>query len=326
MFGQRASPRNKGKVMSDRLFLRAATSDDDPHILELFKSSFGREFSEDWWRWFSHECPTGLTRTYVIEDREAGKFAASYSLLPIKLRLNKAEIKASLATNANTHPDYQRRGLFVRIGQFVLAHERDFDTRVTLGMPNPKAYPGHMKVGWDVLCKLPFLVKRNSIVRSHRCRQVESFDKRFDDFYVKIAERFSFILIKDHNFMNWRVVSRPDQKYTKFLYEEGSRIMGYIVLKHFDEKGYRKSHILDIQADTDEALNELIAAAESFSSDRDELNMWTNLRNPYHQAFLDHGFCQRESQDLVIIHFNYGEKESIEQGNWWFCLADNDVY
>lgn len=314
------------KGVLDSFAFRPATSVDDPRVLELLKSSFGRELSSDWWRWFSYDCPTGLNRTYLIEDCETKRLAASYSLLPIRIRLNKKEIKASLATNACTHPDYQGRGLFVCLGQFALAREREFDTRITLGVPNPNAYPGHMKVGWDVMCKLPFLVKHNCTIRSHRCCQVEKFDKRFDDFFAKIAEDFSFIVLKDHRFMNWRV-SRPDQKYVKFVYEEESRMRGYVILKQFDEKGYRKSHILDIQAETRDALHELMAAAESFANGRDELNMWTNLNSPYHQIFLDYGFHPRESHDHpLIIHFNYGEKEPIKEGSWWICLADNDVY
>lgn len=312
--------------MTDDLIFRMATPDDDQRILELFESSFGRELPADWWKWFSYQCPTGLNRTSVIEDPDAGGLVGSYSLLPIRLCFNRREMKASLCTNVNTHPDYQGQGLFTRVGRYALGREHEFDTSVSLGMPNQKAYPGHMKVGWDVICKLPFLVKYDCQPRQHQCRQVEALDERFDDFFTRIAERFTFIVLKDHQFINWRVVDRPDKQYVKFVYEEGSILKGYVVLKHFDGQGYRKSHILDIQAETDDALHELIAASESFAQGRDELNMWTNPHNPYHRSFLEQGFVDRESQDLLIIHFNYGEKESLEEGAWWFCLADNDVY
>ncbi len=119
-----------------------ATKDDDPLILELFRVSFGREMRADWWDWFSHQCPTGTNRTSVIEDPELGRLAGSYSLLPIRLWLNGLEIQASLATNANTHPDYRRMGLFTKIGQYALSQEREFGTPVSLGMPNQNAVPG----------------------------------------------------------------------------------------------------------------------------------------------------------------------------------------
>jgi hypothetical protein len=183
-----------------------------------------------------------------------------------------------------------------------------------------------MKVGWDIMCKLPFLVKHNCKQQDHRCQQIDQFDERFDVFHRHISERFSFITLKDHHFMNWRLIQRPDQYYTCFVYEEQSNIKGYVVLKHFDDNDYQKSHILDLHAEDDEAIQELIAAAETFASGRDELNMWTNPKNPYHQNFLAQGFHEIEGQDLLIIHFNYGEKEEVADGFWWFCLGDNDVY
>lgn len=312
--------------MSDSLVFRMAAPMDDGQILELFKASFGRELAASWWRWFSYQCPTGANRTSVIVDTATGKFAGSYSLLPIRLLFNGREVKASLCTNVNTHPEYQGRGLFTRIGSYALEHECEFDTAISLGMPNQKAYPGHVKVGWDVMSKLPFLVRQGCQARRHRCREVQTFDQRFDAFFAKIAERFSFLVLKDHKFMNWRVAERPDREYVSLVFEEGSELKGYVVLKHFDDGAYRKSHILDIQAETDEALHELILAAETFAQSRDELNMWTNPHNPYQQGFLEQGFYEREGQDLLIIHFNCGEKEYLDETAWWFCLADNDVY
>ncbi len=132
--------------------------------------------------------------------------------------------------------------------------------------------------------------------------------------------------MKDHRFLNWRVVDRPDQSYAKIVCEDNGELRGYAVLKQFDENGYRKSHILDIQAESQDALLQLISAAESFSHGRDELNMWTNPHNPYQETFLEEGFVERESPDKLIFHTNYGDKESLKRGAWWFCLADNDVY
>jgi hypothetical protein len=313
-------------ITSSQLHYRLATPEDDPRILDLFKSSFQKDVSSDVWRWFNERCPTGHNRTYVIEDIKTGIFPASYSLLPIRLRLNGKEIKASLCTNVNTHPDYRGQGLFTQIGLFALCEEPKFDTSVSIGMPNKNAYPGHMKVGWEIAFPLPFLVKHDCKVQTHRCKEVEQFDARLDTFIENIAPNFSFMVLKNHRFLNWRVVERPDKQYARYIYEDGDAIRGYTVLKHFDGDNCRKSHILDIHADSDKVLDNLISAAESLAAGRNELNLWTNPHNPYHKAFLNRGFYERSSDDMVIIHFNSGEKLPIGDGSWWFCLADNDVY
>lgn len=311
--------------MQDFIF-RSATRDDDARLLDLFRASFDRDIAPEVWNWLSYSSPTGLNRTTIVEDSTNGELVCSYSLLPIKIRFNGKSIRASLCTNVNTRPDYQGRGLFTRVGEHALAQENNFDTSISIGMPNPKALPGHKKVGWDVLFELPFLIKYDCRKREHRCREISQFDHRFDEFFAGIAEGYSFIVLKDYRFMNWRVVERPDKKYTLFIYEDGSKIRGYIVLKHFDDHGYLKSHILDIQADGVDVLSDLIAAAENFAAGRDELNLWTNSRNPYKQSFLASGFSVKESKDLLIAHFNFGDKEPLQENSWWFCLADNDVY
>jgi len=312
--------------MATSLQFRLATRKDDPRILELFRSSLGKEVPKEVWNWFGHLCPTGDNRTYVCEDIETGKLAASYSLLPIRLCMNGNEIPASLCTNVNTRPEYRGRGLFTQIGEYALCEERDFEAQISIGVPNKNAYPGHMKVGWEELFPLPFLVKRECKVQEHRCRKVERFDHRFDEFYARIAQNFSFIVLKDHRFFNWRVVSRPDQEYTKYVYEEDGDLRGYCVLKHFEVKKYRKAHILDIHADCDDVMHDLLCAAESFACDCEELNCWTTPRNPYRSVFLTRCFYERDSDDKVIMHCNFGEKPRLDDGNWWFCLADNDVY
>ncbi len=312
--------------LPEGLRFRRAALRDDPRILDLFRASFAREISPSVWDWLNSKCPTGRNRTSLVEDVKSGQLVASYSLLPIRLRFNGQETKASLCTNVNTHPDYQGRGLFTKLGRYALAGEAQQTTRVSLGMPNRKAYPGHMAVGWQVMCPLPFLVKHHCSSRHHSCREVESFDSRMDQFHARLSERFSFIILKDHAFMNWRVAERPGRQYTRFVCEEGQELRGYVVLKQFEEQGYRKAHILDIHADSSEILRELLAAAESLAQGQDELNLWTNPHNPYANEFLACGFSERESQDLLIIHFNYGTNEAVQDGPWWFCLADNDVY
>lgn len=312
--------------MTDDLIVRLASEADDAAILDLFGDGFGRSWTPEWWRWFSYECPTGRNRTYVAEDLARHRMAATYSLLPIRLRFNSTEISASLATNATTHPDYRGRGLFVRMGEHVLSNELQWQTPLTLGMPNPNAVPGHVKVGWEKICDLPFLVKRDCRQVAHRCHQVERFDASLDRLVDRIQDRFNLLVLKDHRFLNWRIADRPGGRYACYVFPASTELRGYVVLKHFDDGDYRKSHILDLQAEDDETLSELLKAAESFAAGRDELNLWTNVGDPYQSAITQRGFYLRESTDQLILHQNYGIRELLREGGWWFCLADNDVY
>jgi len=312
--------------MEDNLVLRPAREEDDPALLDLFAAGFGRTWTPGWWKWISRDCPTGRNRAYVAEDPQRKCLASTYSLLPIRVRYNSVEIAASLAIHATTDPAYRGRGLFVRMGNYVLANERAFSTPITLGMPNPTAVPGHVKVGWDQICDLPFLVKHGCRDIAHRCRRVERFDAALDRLVDRIQERFNLLVLKRHRFLNWRAVDRPDKQYSCYVFSDNQDVRGYVVLKHFDEGTYRKSHIVDLHATDDDALAELLNAAESFAAGRDELNLWTNRCDPYQAAILGHGFSVRDSHDLLILHQNYGTREPLREGGWSFSLADNDVY
>jgi len=309
-----------------KLICRDALPEDDSAILSLFRESFSRNLSQLWWDWFSYKCPTGMNHTYLVEDTTSKKIVSSYSLLPIQLIFNGRKHPASICTNVNTHPQYQGQGLFTRMGHYSLKRDNERGIPISLGMPNQKAYPGHKKVGWKIMCQLPFLVRHNCKTREHRCKKIETFDRRFDAFYQKVAARFSFIIDKDHKFMNWRTAERPDKEYSLYILESGNELAGYVVLKNFTDGTVNKSHILDIHALDAEGFNQLLAASESFAVGRDELNVWSNPHNPYEAYFLDSHFTVREGQDMLIIHFNDNEERALENGPWWFCLADNDVY
>lgn len=311
--------------MSDYQF-RAATPADDPALLALYEAAFGKGFSPEWWAWY-FACPTGRDRVAVAELD--GQLAGAYGLLPYRLWLNGREVAASLCQNVCTHPDHQGRGLFVRLGHHALDAEGARGVSVCLGMPNSKALPGHLKVGWDEAAPLPFLVKEHDAIRPrrNRCVEVDAFDPRVDALMERIRERFAFLVLKDHAFLNWRFRARPGQQYAIHQVEDGDLVRGYVVLKRFDDGDRRKAHILDLHAEDEGALAELLAAAEEHACLSHELNGWTNPLDPYREQMLAAGFVERASADRLIVYWNAGAApEPFDGGAVWFCLSDNDVY
>jgi predicted acetyltransferase len=313
--------------VTDRDFIfRYATEADESRLLDIFERSFGRRLSRQWWRWFNYTCPTGLNRTAVVVDPLANRIAASYSLLPVRLKINSQVRMASLATNAATDPDYRGRGLFTDLGRWILAREPEWGCDVSIGVPNLKARPGHMKVGWSTQCALPFLAAAPAKHPAHECRRVRVFDESFNALFERVAENYSFIVMKDHKFLNWRIFERPDKEYTAYFFERGSSPSGYVVLKTFEAGGSRRAHIIDMHALDEEALDHLIAAAMDYAVGHEDLTLWTNPRDPYREKLIARGFEERDGRDILIVHANRPTTELAPPGSWNFCLADNDVY
>lgn len=308
--------------------IRLATAEDFDDLVGLMRACVGeREFlSKEWYEWFNLGCPAGFNRNYIALDKATGKLAACYGLLPIRIKINDEVLDGSLATNAMTHPEYQGKGLFVQMGKHCLAREHVFRSRITLGVPNQKAYRGHMKVGWRVLSDLAFVAKSSFRTEQCKSKQVPAFDARVGRVIHEIAGQANFIVMKDHRFLNWRYRQRPDKNYMLFIFENKGDVEGYMVVEYFDDNGYKKTHILDILACREEAFNDLILAAERCAIGRDELNCWQTRNSIYERLFANNGFSDTGDRNVLIFHSNYGQEKQPEPSSWWFPLGDNDVY
>ena len=303
--------------------LRRAGESDDAALLELYSQSFGKSFSPTWWEWYRHN-PVGPNRTYVVEGRDG--LAAAYSVLPLWLKLGQETIKASLANNACTSPAYQGKGLFVRLGEYALEDDGKAGAVVSLGMPNLKALPGHLKVGWQVECSLPFLVLHHPQAQPNECSPVDRFEAEVDTLLRETQHASTFAVLKSHLWLNWRLVDHPERFYHRFVLRQKQRLVGLVVVKHFDRAGVRMSHIVDLQVVDEAALEQLLRAAMSCADGRDELNLWTNDKDPYRASIMSLGFEERASDDRLIIHSNRGSAVKVSEGPLCFSLSDNDVY
>jgi len=193
-------------------------------------------------------------------------------------------------------------------------------------MPNAKALPGHLKAGWRILTGLPRLVKHKPTAHASGCHSVNRFGPEMDDFLARVFERYTFAVIKNHRWLNWRYVDRPDRYYRLFVFERAGEVAGYAVVKHYDSGGVRKSHLVDMHAEDASALVHLIHAAEDCASGRDYLDLWTNDRDPWRAALLEAGYVEEPTTDCVIVHTNYGDEVMVPEGSVSFQYGDNDVH
>ena len=80
-------------------------------------------------------------------------------------------VHAVRAVDTATHPDYQGRGIFTRLTLHALdelRHEIDF----VFNTPNDQSRPGYLKMGWQVVGRLPTAVRPTGLARDppHRDR------------------------------------------------------------------------------------------------------------------------------------------------------------
>lgn len=295
-----------------------AAAEPDQDALDRFQwTCFDRPLDRARWRWLA-ACPDGPLRLSLAVDA-AAEVIATYGLLPLRLWRGGTLAPAALAIQAAVHPAARRQGLFVALGRYALLRS---EAPVALGKPNQSALPGHRQVGFRELCPLPVLSRRLARPAAHTCREVDGFDERLDALMARLAPRYSFLVWKDARWWRWRLAA-PGRRYRCLVAEGGGRLRGFAVLKDYQGPRGAVTHLLDLQAEDEAALADLVQAAAGIAVG--ELNLWSNPQDPRREWLTALGFEPRPGRDCLIGRV---PEASIELGplGACFCYADNDVH
>lgn len=314
--------------MSQSLTFRMLTIQDTPQVVKLLNATFRVLITAQEWEWFVFGNPDGPSRVYLALD-EQQTIVGTCGFSPILLRINGELIKASFGHHLALKPGYRDGTSFIRLSRYYLAGEAAEGVKLTIGPPNRNAYKPHkVLMNWTDFGYLDCLYKLSPEPRKHNCQVIDSFAGEFDTFYAFIEERFNFIFHKTAQRMNWRFRDKPGKPYTTYVYYDGGKLCGYIVLKRWQESdGYREAHIMDMQALTDSALDELLVAAESYAADCDQLDLWYVIGYPYRAKLEERGFVFRESERRPIIVRTFdGSSPSFPVGPASFMYGDGDQY
>ena len=280
--------------------------------------------SRQWHEWYNLSCPMGQKRNYIIRDE--GRLIANLGALPLKVKIGSSVVEGGLLTSGMVHPKYRGRNLFVALENYLIEQEREIGTKILVGIPNPKIFRSHLKAGMDVLCNLDFIGKYKFQTIGQCAEPIEGFSQSFDPMLERLGQELALGFIKDHNYLNWRYFERPDRSYKVFAVfgEEGPR--GFVVISQFDDGIYKKTHIVDIVAEDDNAFAQLVKSAEMVAMDSHELNTWQIKNSVYQDRFARLGFVSTLNKSLLISKLLVDSIRYPTGGKWWMVLGDNDVY
>ena len=126
--------------------------------------------------------------------------------------------------------------------------------------------------------------------------------------------------------MNWRFCERPGAPYTIYSVSDGSELAGYVVLKKWrDPDGMQKAHILDIHGVNAHALQELIAAAETYAVGCNEVNAWAVENYVYRECFETAGFSSTGNATQPVIAKTFdGTQWAFPKGRCSLSYGDGD--
>ena len=152
------------------LEVRRATEADLPAALDLAQRSLGwspDDPNEAFFRWKHLENPAGASPMWVaLDDGEVVGFRVFLRWRFI--RPGAPPAVAVRAVDTATHPDHQGRGIFRRLTLGAVDELRAEGVDFVFNTPNSQSRPGYLKMGWQVVGRVPIAVRPSSLVSLHR--------------------------------------------------------------------------------------------------------------------------------------------------------------
>ena len=148
------------------LQLRRAAPGDRDEIIELCRASLGWKAgdpNEGFFAWKHDENPFGASPSWVAVSPAGDLVGLRVFLRWRFVDTARRAIQAVRAVDTATHPAWQGKGIFTRLTTGALPDLLDDDIDVVFNTPNEKSRPGYLKMGWQVVGRVPVAMRPGSV-------------------------------------------------------------------------------------------------------------------------------------------------------------------
>jgi len=338
-------------------------------------SEGGRVPSRKDWEWCYLNGPY-KTKIFVAEDKDTGSIVALRPIVFKEMRVGDKYIKASHFMGVMTHPDFRRRGLFTLLMKRAMKEVMEQDVSICYTFPNENSFPAYKKVtdwvhlasmDWFVrivniqkileaklakgliryLCKMGFTIanrifslglqKTKLSLKDFSVERITHFDESFNKLCDKALEGQMVILKKDHTYLNWRYIERPDIKYVCYAIKSKDSPLGIIVVRTRNMFGLNLGLIVELIAysHNEEVIHTLIniGTQELLSKGVDAILCLLLGKHPFSKGLLKNGFFHlpkwvlpRDFPFLIRVNEPALNRKIIYNPSQWFVtFGDNDA-
>lgn len=176
-------------------------------------------------------------------------------------------IRGVRAVDTCTHPDHQRKGIFSYLTRLALQDLASEKVDLVFNTPNKKSLPGYLKLGWELFCEVPIMIRAVPVGRrvtgSHDRQSLEDVLRMFsvaDVEHLLAATRVDsgFQIDKSLRYLQWRYSGHPTVKYYYSFLSEANELRALAVWCETSRFGLRELALCELFSQAPPAASELI--------------------------------------------------------------------
>lgn len=317
--------------------LRPYQPGDEAGILALDAELFPDPYQHrtpDNWRWkYRGANPAGEAVIWVMEHD--GAIVAHFAVIPVRVKYFDHELTASHSIASMVAVKYQNKGLIKFVSDRVLEETGRRGWAFTWGFPNKLAHAYHLKLlKYCDLTELRFLEKvKDTLAVTVPCpagctvMPIEVFDAKVDELWQQASLAFPIAVARRQKFLNWRYLSRPDQKYEAYGAFRDGRLDGYIIVKLFQAETELRGHLVDmlVRPGGQDVFKLLVRQAECRcrAAGVARLNTFMLGATDYRAALRELGYLPAAAKPL-ICRINVPQYAAAgDAANWYFAMGDS---
>ncbi|OGO23644.1 MAG: hypothetical protein A2144_01425 [Chloroflexi bacterium RBG_16_50_9] len=316
--------------------------------------------------WIAGHNPAADGETCYLVIEADNKIVAYEGRMPVDLMINGEKERGYFFHDTLVHPEYRKKGMGLTfVNSLKGAWEDATDTfalalwmnQFTHEMLKRRGYyetQAHYFVKPMNLTPVLVKVTRNKLVgrvmasavhglmglydffiagRRHpdiKVSPIERFDRRFDEFAGIISKKFTLIVLRHTQYLNWKYTDKPSAGYTVFSAERNGVLTGYIVLLPRKIEDIRAGVIVDILAapDDTQTIASLCQAAINYFK-KEDVNFIVCVLTDRRfirvfKKFLF--FKRRKSAPVFIANIHKHSKQELikDIDNWFLTFGDSD--
>ncbi len=248
-------------------------------LINLFRTSFRREMSEQLWNWKYINHPLALSEPEVIVAMDKGKIVGARPFLLMELQYKGERLIGAEHCDTMVHPEYRNKGIFNKMGTYSIRYLKEHHCAVTYGFPNAQSRQGFLNQGYRIVAPTEILFRplkpqrlisqkthsrwighavgsayevlsKLKFVRNHRTNVIrtvvrETCEEKFP-LLNTWQDREKIDLVRSKTNLKWRFDHHPHHTYRYILAEKEGTFSGYAVISVQEQNdGQKRGIIMD---------------------------------------------------------------------------------